>query len=543
MPKGYIITQWTEDEGLIAPVCYPEQITVDLDDMMRIFYAHITGAGEAGNVLVRLERARSNVSSYFTGMESEVPLMINLMLELGEDPDMFGEAVIREINGEILKYLNQMGTNISETYEIIEKLKIYLKNALFLLDRLKNMTKEQRMAQIYSTERGKAILALLQERARSRKELQTLLEEKLDTIISNFEITLDPFIKTDLVKQDWIEGFSDILLFLISDFTISRAPVIKLVENAKKDLPNSILAKSYLENVKEFFSNYNPTLEDNLVIALNMINPDKFDYIALFRERAYPLNKIPKGPGEGSKKVIEMLKLMEEDKIITIVKDNKNIEWVFLLTEISVQSFFPEYIIEQIRRDQIEGKLKKEVAIKHLELLEKSYTKPKKGGIKVSKVRKAKKEKVIKTEKVSESKKIKLKQEDFSGSSLEIQRKIKEKKDEIARVEEEATREEISAKDEINAEHDVKITEIEDKLTYEQKKLNYSNEKLVEWNLKTKEFKTSVKSLTEEFNTLKKEKSKILSSKLKEISKEKNAKIKAIQGEISKEKEKKIIKE
>ena len=60
---------------------YPEDLIVDLDDMMRIFYAHITGAGEAGKVLVRLEKARSNVMSYFTGMESENQFMINFIME------------------------------------------------------------------------------------------------------------------------------------------------------------------------------------------------------------------------------------------------------------------------------------------------------------------------------------------------------------------------------------------------------------------------------------------------------------------------------
>ena len=71
MAKGYVITNWTEDQGLGVQLSYPEDLVVDLDDMMRIFYAHIRGAGEAGNVLVRLEKARSNVSSYVTGMESE----------------------------------------------------------------------------------------------------------------------------------------------------------------------------------------------------------------------------------------------------------------------------------------------------------------------------------------------------------------------------------------------------------------------------------------------------------------------------------------
>ena len=59
MPHGFIITDWTENQGLVVKLSYPENLEIDLDDMMRIFYAHITSAGEAGNVSVLLEKARS----------------------------------------------------------------------------------------------------------------------------------------------------------------------------------------------------------------------------------------------------------------------------------------------------------------------------------------------------------------------------------------------------------------------------------------------------------------------------------------------------
>ena len=40
MTKGYVITNWTEDQGLGVQLSYPKDLVVDLDDMMRIFYAH-----------------------------------------------------------------------------------------------------------------------------------------------------------------------------------------------------------------------------------------------------------------------------------------------------------------------------------------------------------------------------------------------------------------------------------------------------------------------------------------------------------------------
>lgn len=375
MPYGYIITEWTEDQGLVIKLSYPENLQIDLDDMMRIFYAHITGAGEAGNVLVRLEKSRSNVSSYFTGMESDMPVMINLMLELGEDPEMFGETILQEMNNAILIYLKYLGKDVSQTYDIIKDLKNYLKNSLFLLERLKNLSKEQRMAQIYSSKKGRAILTILQEKAILRKDLLTNLEIELNKAIPNIEFSLDPFIKTGLVKQDWIEGESDISLFLLSDFTILRVPPLKLIEDAKNNLPTPELAKKYLNEVTTFFKKYKPNFEDNLIIARNMIDPDKYDYITLFRDRAYPLNKLPKGPGESIEKVGNFLKPLEDNQIIKVIKDSKDTLWVFLLTDIVTHTFYPEYLIEKIRKYRMDGKLKKNLAIKHLELLEVAYKK------------------------------------------------------------------------------------------------------------------------------------------------------------------------
>ncbi len=375
MPLGFIITEWTEDQGLVVKLSYPENLQIDLDDMMRIFYAHITGAGEAGNVLVRLEKARSNVSSYFTGLDSDMPVMINLMLELGEDPEMFGETVLKEIDEDILNYLRQMSTNVSESYEIVKKIRLYLKNTLILLDRLKNLSKEQRLAQIYCSEKARTILEALQEKPLFRRELQGIIEEKLNKIIPNIEFILDPFIKTGLITQDWVEGDTDITLFLLSDFAIFRAPVAKLVEDAKKNFPTPELATAYLEEVNRFFKDYKPTLEDNLKIAQTIMNPDNYDYITLFRERAYPLNKIPKAPGQSADEVGSFLKALENDQIIKLIKDNDDTVWVMLLTNIVTHTFYPEYLIEKIRKERMNGNIKKTVAIKHLEFLEKAYKK------------------------------------------------------------------------------------------------------------------------------------------------------------------------
>jgi hypothetical protein len=66
---------------------------------------------------------------------------------------------------------------------------------------------------------------------------------------------------------------------------------------------------------------------------------------------------------------------MVDDNIIIVLKDEKNLDWVLLFTDVVAHTFYPEYLIEKIRKDSVEGKLNKNIAIKHLDFLEETYKK------------------------------------------------------------------------------------------------------------------------------------------------------------------------
>lgn len=374
MPKGFAILEWTMEEGLILDKKFPETLEINLDDMMRVFYAHITGSGEKGNVIVRLEKAQSNINSHFTGIESKTPYMINLILELGEDPEMFGDVVM-EINTNILQYLNKMEDNPDQKLEISGELDTYLAKMFDFLKRLANLTKEQKIAQIYCSRKGREILKKVQENPISKNELKLYLEENLNQIITNLDISLDSFIQTGLIKEDWITGYRDQFLFLLNDFSILRIPAFRIIEMAKNGRPTSEVAQKYLNQVNEFFSKYKITEEDSLKIASILAHPDKFDVYKLFSNNFYRFDKIPKGPDVGGEELTNIINQLIEERILTRITDIKKEEWVLLLTDINIKLFFPEYLIEKIRNSFNQRKIKEEVAVKHLELLEKAYSK------------------------------------------------------------------------------------------------------------------------------------------------------------------------
>ncbi|MHA1377626.1 MAG: hypothetical protein ACTSRG_04485 [Candidatus Helarchaeota archaeon] len=371
MPKGFVILEWTMEDGLVILKKFPEKLKVNIDDMMRVFYAHITGTGEGGNVVMRLEKAQVNISSYFTGMESEVPYMINLILELGEDQEMFG-GVIKEINSNIINYLQIMKTSPARQLKVIKEFNEYLAKMFDYIQRLSNLTKEQKVAQIFCNPKARQIHKRLQQGPISKKGLKLYLEKELNQVISNLELTLDPFTETEIIKEDWIKGYRDQYLFLLHDFSVMRAPATKIIESVKKNRPSEAVAKEYLKRVKTFFSKYKPTFEDNLKIASTLMDPDKYDVLRLFSFNFHNFKKIPTGyGGEETRKIIKELL---DEQILTKITEGKT-EWIFLLSDISIDVFFPEYLLEKIRREFKDGVLKKEVAIKHLELLEKAYVK------------------------------------------------------------------------------------------------------------------------------------------------------------------------
>ncbi|NVM05093.1 MAG: hypothetical protein HWN67_22420 [Candidatus Helarchaeota archaeon] len=371
MVKGFSVWKWSIQEGLLLIRKFPEELEISTQDMMRVFYNHITGAEKQENVVLRLPSMESSIASHFTGVKSKAPYMINVILELGEDPELFGNVITR-INEEVMEILTILDEKKAGTLEIYKELDEYFKKMFALFQRLTNLSKEQKVAQIYSNPKGHQIMTLLQEGPISKKELRYNLEKNLNQVISNLELTLDPYTETDIIKEDWIEGDKDQYIFLMKDFTIMRGPATKIIEKARKNKPTPGVAKQYLKQVSEFFSKYKPSSEDGMKIAGILMHPDMYDILRLFSFESHNYQKIP--PGYGGPEMKKIIDLLIQEKILTIIKEDKA-EWVMLLSDVDIALFFPEYLLEKIRIALRDGKIKKQAAIKHLNLLEKSYSK------------------------------------------------------------------------------------------------------------------------------------------------------------------------
>ncbi|MFX1269854.1 MAG: hypothetical protein ACFFAK_17990 [Promethearchaeota archaeon] len=115
----------------------------------------------------------------------------------------------------------------------------------------------------------------------------------------------------------------------------------------------------------------------------------------------------------------------------------------------------------------------------------------------------------------------------------EIRTKISDLKDDITRIEEDATKKEANAEKEIEADWDSKIHNTKSNLDTAETDIKEAIEKADEWVSKRNRLTVEVKSLKKEHANLLKGKDKALKDKLNNIEKEKKSKIKAKEKDIA----------
>lgn len=266
-----------------------------------------------------------------------------------------------------------------------------MKFAIFNIDRLSNLTKIQKLALIFSTPERIRTLEILRKGPVSRRTLQYEILKIKDN--ANLDLILAPFLELNIIRRDWAKGIRDTKLgvirgegefiFLVKDIVLIRSPPNDIVKEMKN---NKLIGQKYLEEIKNFYENYNPfdkINEESRKLALYLLDPDIFDFLALMRTKPYPREKIPKVVSSFSNLESVLNSLFTSD-ILRILVDNTGREWVCMLCDIEPLVVYPQYLLNEITErsqltpsvenlDTIYEPVTMEVAIKGLELLEVTY--------------------------------------------------------------------------------------------------------------------------------------------------------------------------
>lgn len=355
MPKGLIVFQFNDRIGMDLRAKYPEDLEVSNQAMMRIYQSH---AFEETSGYLSLIFGALNIASYCTGMQTNY--FISLLLSREEDPDSYEDAII-DASRHIM-----MDIDHNRFMDALPSLFYYISIYPTLKD-------EQKLAMVNSDSAKKIILERLEEDGFALKiDLESWMKEKLDQDYIDIDALLNSLIKLGLVKTSSVKELPSECIFLTSDFFVTRIPPGDLIKLAKKgDIPRPMDAY-FLSSVEEYFRTYDDSMKYENLISEIIADTDTYNIINLLRGGPVSRNDLDKHT-EDVRDLSEALQKMKSGEIITVLKDKEEAEHYFLKTDIRIERYYPEYLIDLIRRSYNNGTVSKAVLIEHLKHLREAF--------------------------------------------------------------------------------------------------------------------------------------------------------------------------
>ncbi|MFX1449576.1 MAG: hypothetical protein ACFFCM_01965 [Promethearchaeota archaeon] len=359
MPRGIVLVRWDDKIGIVLEGKYPN-ISISEDQLLRIFTTHAMGGGEAGFLSMMIEGL--NICSYYTGLpeEGRDQFYVALILEDTEDPSVYEEALVETI------------------YEIVEQrkkpnFKDILKNYFEKIPKFLELNDEQRFAFIFKNPTRLLILRKLTEGAIIKEVLRKWISDRIGEDILDLDGLLMPFYKTDILKEFKIptEVSPDTeCLFLIKDLFFMRVPAENMIKQfGKKGKAKKAIFRSYRDEVQQFFKKYKLEEKDSRECSQIFSDPDLYAVISElrknFQEKEALIDAIKINPVN----LDAIIKSLRNIELIKEIKQKDGKDIIYLINDIAYPTFFPEYMIDSIRRRWGERNISQSLALRHLQLL------------------------------------------------------------------------------------------------------------------------------------------------------------------------------
>ncbi|MHA1271138.1 MAG: hypothetical protein ACTSPY_15195 [Candidatus Helarchaeota archaeon] len=351
---GLFIFTWDSRTGTVLKSKYPEEVDVSGEILMKIYQAH---AYEEGGGFISLTIGALNVASYLIADEK---YYFSLLLSIEEDPDSFEDALI-----------DAAKTIMNDLYE--DRYKSLLPSIFQRITIYPKLEYEQKLAMIYLDLEHRFILERLADDGSSTvTELLGWLKDKTRKKFIDIDSILSSLVKLGLVKIVSVKGLSSDAVFLIGDLFITRIPAVtSIIQSKKLNLPEKVV-NAYLDEIRPFFKNYVPTIEDNEIICRAIIDPDVFKILKVLRMTPMTTRGIEKMKRKVND-LNEAIKKLWNAGLIKILKDKQGNEYYFLKSDIRIERFFPEYLVDIIRKSYNNQTIANHVLIEHLNILKEEY--------------------------------------------------------------------------------------------------------------------------------------------------------------------------
>ncbi|MHA1356503.1 MAG: hypothetical protein ACTSRC_00150 [Candidatus Helarchaeota archaeon] len=355
MPIGLIIFSWNKRIGAEIYIKYPEQFEISNDTLMRIFSTH---AFEEGGGFLSMIIGALNIASYYSGPEKGY--YVSLFLALEEDPDLYEDAVLDAAN------------NILSTPDF-EKVKPLIPSIYSRIALYPKLTDEQKTATAL-IDRAKTVIldSLDTEGSSTKTELTSLLKDILQVNFFDINAAINSLIKLELVKLSSVKGLPSEGVFLIGNVFVTRIPSTNSIRQLKQLKLSAEVQNDYLVEVKKYFEQYRPTSSDNEKLLNILVDSDSYKVLNLLRLTPVTQKGLMKVKNQ-VKDLNESLKKLWDVDLLRILKNKMGEEYYILKSDIRLQKYFPEYIINSIRNQYNQRTKPNAVLIEHLKLLRDSY--------------------------------------------------------------------------------------------------------------------------------------------------------------------------
>ncbi|MEX2681201.1 MAG: hypothetical protein Q6373_006350 [Candidatus Sigynarchaeota archaeon] len=381
MTAGICVGTWDDTIGLKVHAEYPnlfrKENKIQDSQLLNIFNERIVHDVSGFAVF---ESETRQIATYYTPLskseeydddEEEKPVghgIVFLFLDKDKKIEAIKEQFI-EFSIFILKLINnndfpELFFNIIDNFSFLEPL-----------------TDEQRVAALYNSEARGFILQKLAERPCSRNELEVWLRDEFNITAMDLQGLLVPFVKLGIIKQSYEASRGkkrkELYYFLVKDVYLFRIPPKKIIDSVKKGKIEH-LDGGYYDEVKDFFEEYELTPGEINKLGILLAIPNLYKIVTLLREQVYEVDELRIDFLEQfnymPSNFAYLLKLLEKSDIVKIYKKGSgNKKIIVLKSDIQFQFFFPEYLVDNIRKAWRENVIDKNIALKHLTLLRDEY--------------------------------------------------------------------------------------------------------------------------------------------------------------------------
>ncbi len=349
MPVAMLLIDWDSKIGAVlkakVPGDFADYYREDLNtEIMRIFTSHAMGDATAGfaSLSIRIGGEEYNVASYYTGLvREEEQYCISLLLTPTEDPKVY-EAAITSVVSPITNAVVSMTD---------AELQVELDSTYRRIIRLAGMTDESRLARLFSDEVSRAVFPKLWKGGISKENLEEWLKMVTGLPSVSVDSIIAPFEELGLVKTEWVDEIGRTCIFLVKDLEIFRAPPLTAMD-ASSSVLDPELAAEYKSEVLEFLTEWQKTPDDTVAVSHILADPDCYDALTLLRRHPVNISELEATLGIPPKELKQASQTLKKYRVVSEKRrkgpSGEYDKWLFLLNDIRVRLFFPEYFLQTL---------------------------------------------------------------------------------------------------------------------------------------------------------------------------------------------------